>query len=452
MAEREGYQMLSEINSRIRHNGQFTTILFVVLIAGLSSLSAIADDQREKYSIEPFPDWLRVSREEDFVRLGIDTTSAVMVDVEERGIMETLLLECRRLRVQAVFIFAPVSGFNATDLKLLGAANSALKRLHISGLRKPDGFMNLDVSDFSNLEEISLSHQTIDDSTAEWLSRLPKLRSADVGGTDITDKGLAKLGRSKTLKRLGLFALPITGEGFSSWSEDSELEYLDVNHTSLSRKGALSLRRFTKLRSLSFRQTVDAETTRLVLDPLTQLRHVTVGRRGFGGALFDDSVVSCLVRLPHLEYLDVSNTYITTKGVEVLAKVKTLKALVLSGTPIDVHAFDFIGEMKQLELLYVQGTCEQALNMAQLGKLTRLRSLDLSGCNLTDESLGELTTLENLEWLNVVDTPLTVKCVPTLAKIPRLKEIRIGSRHFTDNALEELRKTLPRCKVSSTSP
>ncbi|HEY1848349.1 MAG TPA: c-type cytochrome domain-containing protein [Opitutaceae bacterium] len=77
----------------------------------------------------------------------------------------------------------------------------------------------------------------------------------DLGGTAVTDAGLAAVAPMRRLERLHLDGLPITDAGLSHLSALRRLEYLNLRGTSVTDKGLPSLDGMPRLRSLYVWQT-----------------------------------------------------------------------------------------------------------------------------------------------------------------------------------------------------
>jgi uncharacterized membrane protein len=83
----------------------------------------------------------------------------------------------------------------------------------------------------------------------------PAVEWLDLGGTSVTDAGLAALGPMHRLERLHLDQTKVTDVGLGSLSHLKEIEYLNLRGTPVTDKGLAALRTLPHLRSLYLWQT-----------------------------------------------------------------------------------------------------------------------------------------------------------------------------------------------------
>ena len=99
------------------------------------------------------------------------------------------------------------------------------------------------------------------------LLKLRRLESLLLNGSQITDAGLAQLGRLRSLKALSLRALstleddevPFTGTGFSAWPSDHGLVEFEAYNTAFTDDGIIALARLPKLSVLDISNCRDIE-------------------------------------------------------------------------------------------------------------------------------------------------------------------------------------------------
>ena len=197
-----------------------------------------------------------------------------------------------------------------------------------------------------------------------------------------------------------------------------------------------------------------------------------------------DSGLSNLVEWSRLERLDLHGTKITSKALEHIGRLTSLKSLDVSFTAIDDDGFENLATLTKLEKLAIggdrlTGTCLGSLkllpslvdldvggmqwvdsglwglplndgNLRQIGALTHLRVLSLNGANLTDrgadrpgspeairkdlKNLAFLSGLVNLEVLDLSRTPVTAESLEPLKSLPKLREIRLGMASRIDDS------------------
>lgn len=83
--------------------------------------------------------------------------------------------------------------------------------------------------ELKKLKTLNLLSVSMDAKTAEALGFLPALETLYLSHSDLTDEGLAGLGRSETLKELHLYAnSKITNKGLENLARGKKLEYIEV--------------------------------------------------------------------------------------------------------------------------------------------------------------------------------------------------------------------------------
>jgi len=103
----------------------------------------------------------------------------------------------------------------------------------------------------------------------------------DLGGTSVTDAGLAGLARMRRLERLHLDGLKVTDDGLARLSPLRQLEYLNLRGTLVTDKGMPALRSLPRLRSLYVWQTaVTPAAVQALGDALVDKRRVARWRQG----------------------------------------------------------------------------------------------------------------------------------------------------------------------------
>lgn len=82
--------------------------------------------------------------------------------------------------------------------------------------------------------------------------------------------------------------------------------------------------------------------------------------------------------------------------------MKNLPKLKLSGTQIDGHGLELLGQLPNLEELFLSGTNVNDSTVGELTKFTKLRRLWLDGTTVSDDGLMLLT---DLHWLDYMAEP-----------------------------------------------
>lgn len=161
-----------------------------------------------------------------------------------------------------------------------------------------------------------------------------------------------------------------------------------------------------------------------------------------------------LLALRDLQRLDLQNTKVTWKGIELIAASPIrLKSLSLGGISINGPHLQILSNMLSLEELDLGGvktTDDQLIHLAPLRSLNSLRLSFWCG----DNGLKALRTLTKLETLELYDTQVTDAGLSVLKSMKRLKSLRIDHcSSITDAGIASLGacKKLVRLRVVGTN-
>lgn len=140
--------------------------------------------------------------------------------------------------------------------------------------------------------------------------------------------------------------------------------------------------------------------------------------------LTDDGVKS-LASLHELGTLQlIGARYLRGNSLKDLSGLKSLKVLSLADSAIDDAALAHVAQFSTLADLNLSGTWISSKGLSQLVRLTHLKDLDLSRCRRIDDgAIPALTKLGQLRGLNLNDTRVTAEVVPELQE--RLPNCRI---------------------------
>ena len=170
-----------------------------------------------------------------------------------------------------------------------------------------------------------------------------------------------------------------------------------------------------------------------------------------GNLSLTDSALEYVAAIGALAELDLSSTCISGKGLRFLKGLKHLKRLNLSGTNLsDSRLADLaaIGSLEELELVCPAATFE---SIHELSQLTRLRKLDLYGTCISDSRLADLAAIGSLEELDLGATPVTSKSLHELSRLSRLRKLNLWGTEGTGPGAKDLRKELPALEISLPS-
>ena len=159
---------------------------------------------------------------------------------------------------------------------------------------------------------------------------------------------------------------------------------------------------------------------RVGIDGLSNVVHVSFDH-------LSDVELELVERLPRLEDLDARKSSVTDAGLAYLAGLRCLRSLDLSRTPVT------------------------DAGLAHLAGLKGLKDLDLSHTGITDAGLAHLGGLTCLQTLSLAFTDVGHAGVAHLKKLRNLRSLDLAFTKLDDFAAQELRRALPRAKVTFTS-
>ncbi|GGD49856.1 hypothetical protein GCM10011514_12550 [Emticicia aquatilis] len=97
-----------------------------------------------------------------------------------------------------------------------------------------------------------------------------------------------------------------------------------------------------------------------------------------------------------------------------------------------------------LKLSNTQITDKSVEFIAKLPNLTRLH---LENTKITDNSIKSISTLQNLEYLNLIGTNISDASIQSLSKLKNLKKLYLWKTKVTEKGVENLKKALPNLVV-----
>lgn len=154
-----------------------------------------------------------------------------------------------------------------------------------------------------------------------------------------------------------------------------------------------------------------------------------------GGAALDDGNLEMLNGYRHCAVLDLSNTSITSCGLEQMDHVGT-SYLNLRRTYLGDTAGRFLDNFEGIQRLDLADTGITDRIGPYLAHLTSLGELNLSGTNVSDAVIPDIEKLPALGFLDLSRTRVTSSAIerlsaakPGLRVVPRTMEPRRGEEH-----------------------
>ncbi len=258
-------------------------------------LSGTALDDTTLAGVSDMP-WLR------FLRLGGDLTDAGFVHLAPLQSLEGLRVD-----------HGNVEG---TGLKHLRP--DTLRELTLSRTMSDDGLIT--VGRFTNLRELNIGGSRITDKGIAGLRNLRKLERLSVARASVTGAGLDYL----TALRWGEFrGAGITSEGMKSFAGLVELEYLGLDGTRIDSDALKHLRGLRNLVKLGARRTKIGNESLRDLDSLHSLEHLDLS----WCSELDDGAAPFLGKMTSLKFLELEETKMTEAALLHFKGLRNLKGL-----------------------------------------------------------------------------------------------------------------------------
>jgi len=232
------------------------------------------------------------------------------------------------------------SRFDAANIKYL-ACLRGLKMLRLTGCPVNDVDVQKIIASQLELSEIDLGYTNITDGGVATLGKLHNLSVCSLHRDVFSHCGLQYLGRLRQLRYLDLGESTLSDSDLPTIASISGISVLNLSKTRISDKGIRSL---SSLKSL---QKLDLS----------------------GTSLTDNGLASLIQGCPEIEELNLSNTNISNAGVSQLAGLKKLKKLWLRDLLcVNDNAVPILVKMNCLIDLEIQGT---NITTAGVGALAR---------------------------------------------------------------------------------
>jgi WD40 repeat protein/Leucine-rich repeat (LRR) protein len=275
-------------------------------------------------------------------------------------------------------------------------------------------------------KQLTFLGHLLTDADLEPLRDLSGLERLDVmGPTQVTDKGLAHLGRLKNLKELSIQCPYATAAGLEALRFLGQLEKL-VIQARITDPGLAPLWQLVKLKVLVL-------ANNDIRGPgLEQLKY-----------------------LQELEILDLSNNLLTNSGLDQLPPLAKLERLIVSNNDLGDAGLRPLGKLATLKSLVLTNNGITDAGLEQLSGLANLESLEIRRNRITGSGLAHLKELGQLTGINLRDNPLADVALEQLGGMLGLGKPRpFGSSveitltaGISQAALDKFKKTFPKASV-----
>lgn len=260
--------------------------------------------------------------------------------------------------------------------------------------------------------------RALNDGAMTTLGGIPSLEILDVGGTSVTNAGLAALKNLRDLRTLKLQFDDITDEGLTALRQHPNLSVLNLTSTKVTETGLSQLSALTELRDLG-----------LASLPIT------------------DDGMRIVATFSKLDFLDLTGTRVTGDGLAHLNSLR-LKRLNLGQTRVGDRDLIPLADQVQLSELWLSGTSITDASCEGLAKLPNLRELNLDGTSVGDAGLEKLAESKSLTLLWLRSTRITDAGIDALARMKGLRAINLAETRITPDGLIKLGRGLPNCAIT----
>ena len=377
-----------------------------------------------------------------------------------------------RLVRLAVFVVFPLLAEGPACAATPDEAAEWLRTLGVP-LADGKGFVSATTESIAEVKWVSFARVPAGKLVAADLAKLralPKLEEIVFGGNAGTDEGVAEIAKAvPRLRRLWLFRSGVTDAAFPHVATLGELESLHLAGARISASALVEVARLKKLRVLEIDDTDVGDAGLEAIRGMPALTEVSykdmrgVGARGMTAlaslrrldtlhlafAEVDDSLEK-LAASRSLRQLVLLRATVTDARAASIAKIRTLRVLALSYTPITDGALAHLSSLPQLTTLELVNTRVTDDGVKALGHLKTLTDLDLTDTAIGDGALEALIELPKLTSLVLRGTKVTDAGAAKLARVKTLKHVDLANTAVTEAAVKALAKELPEARVVGT--
>ena len=138
--------------------------------------------------------------------------------------------------------------------------------------------------------------------------------------------------------------------------------------------------------------------------------------------------------------LDLAKSHVSNDCLPHIAKLKTLKSLLLNETEVSGKEVGILKNCEHLESLDIRNPHLDKAAIEEISKLPNIRFLTLASQELNPEDLCRLAVMPNLEKLDIRGIRTTDETLECLSPLPKLYEIAFLGMEVTDNGIAVLSK------------
>lgn len=304
----------------------------------------------------------------------------------------------------------------------------------------------------SQIESIRFeSGRHVNDNVLQSLANAKMLQELVIGSrANISNEGLAAIGKLKNLQVLSVAGTKVTDEGLKNLSELTKLRDLYIGGPELTGTGLSHLRAAKSLFRLELwapKGTPETLSVVSTFPSLTSLRIANYSYSTFQATAGESKIGTgdFLMQLPDLQSLEFYYVDEIKPGLGASLKdAKNLFGISISGSTIADGTFSdlTLPAIQVANLVENEISDEEALRLLQSAQ--KLTLLNLESCPITDKFVLELPELTpELQYLGLRGTQVTKACRPALIKLDQLKAVTLNEAFSFDDA-ESFRKEHPK--------
>lgn len=204
---------------------------------------------------------------------------------------------------------------------------------------------NLSKDDVGYITSVDFRNSRVTNDDLKVLQRLKKLTRVTLTDTAIGDAGLLHLGAVENLQDLQIGGTQVTDDGLAHL-QSLDLRTLYLSDTAISDAGLLQLREFDKLYNLHLSRTSVTDEGMRTLQTLPRLDSVFLE-----GTDITDAGVAHLVRQARLSGVRLAGTKVTDAGVKQLLYLPRLGNVSLGGTQATDRSLGYLRKARKLRYL-----------------------------------------------------------------------------------------------------
>lgn len=312
------------------------------------------------------------------------------------------------------------------------------------------------LANLENLEDFYFRHSVADDEL-RYMTKWKKLKElrvehrapydrTDPSFGDLTDAGLAHLGKLTGLRELSVKGSNLTAAGLANLAKLTNVEKLTIVDCEAFRGKALAalapLKQLTKLELIDCGP-LDAVASRH-LGKLPSLIHLQLDEVEQGGLVG-------LAAAPKLEVLWFHPTPIADADLAPIGRIKSLKKLTIQQCRITDAGVKHLAGLKNLVELSLSENEITDVALASVGKMEMLQQLGLTKCKITGSGFKHLAKLKQLNTIWLGDSLTTDEYLSDLSALSELKGLFMPGTKTTEAGAIKLKQKFPKAYITDFS-